>query len=661
VVFSAHGLLAQDERPRLRDRLAARHLAQVTAVSQPAAQEYARLLGWTGKVEVIDNGVPPVERSEELRRQFRRSLGLRDDTFVYLAVGNVKPEKGFEDLLAAAATVRNLADGRAFRVLIAGGVTDEECQAALLAQHRELKLNGTVQFLGFRSDTRALYSAADAFVLSSRKEGLPLALLEAMSAGLPVVATEVGAVPEVVRREADGLLVPPASADQLARAMSRLAADEGLRASLGDTAHVRIESRYGRRRMAERYMEVYALAAARPARSALARETRSVARPAVLMLGPLPPLTGGMATVACNLRDSELRHWCELEVLNNGKTTPEGRLFLSGVGTQMRLLYKILSTIRRRHIRLVHIHTCALFSFWRDIVHMTAVRMLSCRVVWHLHDGTFPRFISEGSRLKRGIIRWALRRGAATIVLSHQTLEALRPHAPGVRWCVVPNGVPLHECRWNGESSDGAAEAPLKLLFLGNLTRRKGACDLIAAVEAAAERGVHPILMLAGGEASSGQRREIERRIADSRCAGQVRLLGIVHGEEKRKALEEADCIVLPSYAEGLPMALLEGMAAGLPAIATRVGSIPAIVDDGAEGFLVSPGDVDTLAARICRLSQDRRLCRCMGRLARERVENHFSQKAMAERVYQIYVAAITGEDTTANEDDLQPDAVHCQ
>ncbi len=95
-------------------------------------------------------------------------------------------------------------------------------------------------------------------------------------------------------------------------------------------------------------------------------------------------------------------------------------------------------------------------------------------------------------------------------------------------------------------------------------------------MEAAARQGVRATLMLAGGEVTPGQRREIEQRIADSPCAGQVRLLGMVQGEEKRSALEEADCVALPSYAEGLPMAILEGMAAGLPAIATRVGSIPA-------------------------------------------------------------------------------------
>ena len=574
-------------------------LRKVTAVSPTAAEEYVRLLGWHGKVEVIDNGTPPIARSVELRVDVRRSLDLADDTFVFLAVGNVKPEKGFNDLLAAAASLRELAAGRKFAVLIAGGAADAECYAGLIARHKALGLDGVVQFLGFRPDTPALYSAADAFVLSSRKEGLPMVLLEAMSSGLPVTATVVGAVPEVIRPNTDGLLVAPTAVDALAHAMYRIMAEPALRVSLGKAARARIAEQYSVPRMAERYLEVYAVAAG-GGRSTAAPAGVAGERPAVLMLGPLPPLTGGMATVACNLRDSELSQWCELETINTGKTTPEGRPFLAGIRAQMQLLYKILSNIRQRRVRVVHIHTCALFSFWRDIVHMMAVRAIGCRVIWHLHDGTFLRFISEGSRLKRAVIRWALHRGAATIVLSDEALHSLRPYAPRVRWRVVLNGVPLYERRRNDASPLEPANTALKLLFLGNLTRRKGAYDLIAAVEAASKQGVRAVVMLAGGTTAPEQREALERRIAHSPCGGDIRFLGVVQGAEKRDALAEADCIVLPSYAEGLPMAILEGMAAGLPALATRIGSVPALIDDGVEGFSFSPGDVDALAADLC-------------------------------------------------------------
>jgi glycosyltransferase involved in cell wall biosynthesis len=349
------------------------------------------------------------------------------------------------------------------------------------------------------------------------------------------------------------------------------------------------------------------------------------------MLGPLPPLTGGMATVTCNLRDSELAGLTHLVTLNNAKTTPEGRSVFAGVWAQSRLLLTVLSTIWRRRVQLVHIHTCALFSFWRDILHMITARLSGCCVVWHIHDGTFRQFISEGSSIKRAVIRWALRRGSAVIVLSQQSLENVRPYAANVRWRVVENGVPI------GRETSASADDQLRLLFIGQLTERKGAYDLVAALETAGTWDVRPVLSLAGGEVIPGQRRKMEDRIAASPCANQIRLLGMIRGNEKEQAIQEANCIVLPSYAEGLPMALLEGMAAGMPAIATRVGSVPEVIRDGVDGYLVDIGDVVALADRITQLARDVELRRRMGRAAHKQVEVRFSVQEMAQRVYQIY------------------------
>lgn len=353
------------------------------------------------------------------------------------------------------------------------------------------------------------------------------------------------------------------------------------------------------------------------------------------MLGPLPPLTGGMATVTYNLRDSELSNLTNLTTLNNAKTTPDGRSLLTGVWAQWTLLISVLSAIWRRRIQLVHIHTCALFSFWRDIFHMIAARLSGCRVVWHIHDGTFRKFISEGSSIKRAVIRWALGRGSAVIVLSQQSLENVRPFASAVRWRVVENGVPIDR------ETSAVADDPLRLLFLGQLTERKGAYDLVAAIETAGTCGIRPLLLLAGGEVIPGQLSKMKQRIVASPCASQIRLLGMIGGEAKERAIQEANCIVLPSYAEGLPMALLEGMAAGMPAIATRVGSVPEVIQDGVEGFLVDIGDIEALGDRITRLARDPELRRRMGRAARKQVEARFSLRTMAERVHAIYCEAL--------------------
>jgi glycosyltransferase involved in cell wall biosynthesis len=111
------------------------------------------------------------------------------------------------------------------------------------------------RFLGFRPDTRALYSAADALVLPSRSEGLPMVVLEAMTAGLPVVATRVGGVSDAV--EACGLMISPARPGEIAAAMKRLCEDRALASRLGANAKVRALKEFSADRMVDDYLAWY--------------------------------------------------------------------------------------------------------------------------------------------------------------------------------------------------------------------------------------------------------------------------------------------------------------------------------------------------------------------------------------------------------------------
>jgi glycosyltransferase involved in cell wall biosynthesis len=636
VVFSGHGLLIQAAgRSRWRDRLGIGGVSAVTVVAEPAVQEYAKVLGWRGEIDVVANGIVPVVRDETLRRAVRAELGLPDDTFAFLSVGNVKPEKGFEDLIGAASLLRKQAGGRSFAAIIVGGRADEEYCRRLDALAADLGEPGLCRFLGFRQDTRALYSAADAFVLPSRKEGLPMVLLEAMSAGLPVVATRVGGVPDVIRHGENGLLVSPAAPGELAEAMGRFLADDGaLRQKLGPEATRCVRDSYGTDTMAARYLEIYG----RIVSSRCSEPTnRTGTKTRVLMLGPTPPLTGGMATVVDNLSHSPLAERCCLLVMNNGKTTAENRSLLVGIAAQLRLAGRLAANLRRHRPDIVHIHTCALFSFWRDIFHLLIVRTLGIKVVWHIHDGSFAGFMAQGSAVRRGVIRKALEAGATVIVLAESSLQSLQPQAPRVRWRIVPNGVPLPA--EVAPPGDGTT----RFLFLGNLTRRKGAFDLVDATEQVCSRGLDITVRLAGGETAPGQRDELVHHIDGLACRSRISLLGIVSGGDKDRALAESDCLVLPSYAEGLPMAVLEGMANGLPVIATGIGAIPYAVTEGQEGFLIEPGSVGDLAERMASVAQDRALRCRMGGAARARVEKEYSLAVVSDKIMGVYAEVASG------------------
>ncbi len=258
VVFTAHGALYTGGFPRHRryHRLAARGLAALTAVSEEAGMRHCEYFGLPGGFEVIVNGVPDLLPDPSQRRAARERLGLAEEQFAFLAAGNIRPEKGFDDLVEAAALLRRACPERPFTVLIAGTAADAAYYEQVLALRERLGMQGVVKLLGFEADMQALYAAADAFVLSSRCEGLPLVVLECMMAARPLVGTRVGAVPDVLDHGA-GLVVPPAAPEPLAGAMRQLLLDPALCRRLAEAARQKAVERYSVRAMTDGYMAVF--------------------------------------------------------------------------------------------------------------------------------------------------------------------------------------------------------------------------------------------------------------------------------------------------------------------------------------------------------------------------------------------------------------------
>ncbi|HTM01127.1 MAG TPA: glycosyltransferase [Candidatus Omnitrophota bacterium] len=180
-------------------------------------------------IRVIPSGIDlePFEEPFD-RAAARASLGIAPDEVLAIQIAALAPHKSQTTLLQAAAAAAGAAPR--LRVWIAG---EGALREALLVEHRSLGLGERVRFLGFREDVVPLLRAADLFVLSSYLEGLGTSVLDAMAAGLPVVGTAVGGVPEIVESEATGLLVPPRDPGALAAAMARLSADPALRAAMG--------------------------------------------------------------------------------------------------------------------------------------------------------------------------------------------------------------------------------------------------------------------------------------------------------------------------------------------------------------------------------------------------------------------------------------------
>lgn len=349
------------------------------------------------------------------------------------------------------------------------------------------------------------------------------------------------------------------------------------------------------------------------------------------MTGPLPPAVGGMASVLGALRDSSLSTQVALRLFETGKTTPVNRPWWQGYASRLTLLYRWWKEMGRTPRPVAHIHTCSGLTFFLDGLLLLMARARGATGILHIHGARFDVFIDGLNAPLRRLVHWIIRRANCVIVLSEDWRQRMEFRFPGADFKVVANGVPPYSHRL-----DKTVSTAPRYLFLGNLGRRKGVHVLL---QAASISTIPWQLDLAGGEEEPGYihwtRQEIERMGLSSR----IRVLGPMVGDEKNRLLQEADGFVLPSLAEGLPMALLEAMAARLPVVVTAVGAMPEVVHDGIEGYLIPPEDSDALAHALDELARSVEQRERMGKAASESCERHFGIEHMVTRLLGIYRA----------------------
>ncbi len=227
------------------DRRLLRRFARVVAVSDEVRNRLRSAGVAEQRICLIRNGVDVA--SFNVPRQASATGALR-----FGLVGRLAPEKGVDLFLEAAAQVyRECPDAR---FAVAGDGPDlKQLEAKLLA----LGLTGVAALLGRQDDMRAFYASLDVLVSASRLEGLPVALLEGMASGLPVIGTAAGAVPLLIRPGETGLLAPVEDAGALAAAMLTLARQPALRSRLGEQARALVEQEFSIERMTEEYRCAY--------------------------------------------------------------------------------------------------------------------------------------------------------------------------------------------------------------------------------------------------------------------------------------------------------------------------------------------------------------------------------------------------------------------
>jgi glycosyltransferase involved in cell wall biosynthesis len=255
-VSTVHGFTGGDWKNRLYERLqlrSFRRFARVIAVSRPIRERLLEQGLHDERIAVIPNAWSPA--SLPPRGPARAQLGLADADFAIGWVGRLSAEKGADVLLAA------LAAG-AGREAVSVIVGDGRERPALERQAGELGLTAGLRWTGMVPRAASLFPAFDCYVLSSRTEGTPIALFEAMAAGVPIVATRVGGVPDVITG-AEALLVPPEDPAALAQAITAVRRDPAAAATRAARAREVLALRFAPGPWLDRHLELYRAIAAR--------------------------------------------------------------------------------------------------------------------------------------------------------------------------------------------------------------------------------------------------------------------------------------------------------------------------------------------------------------------------------------------------------------
>jgi glycosyltransferase involved in cell wall biosynthesis len=226
-------------------------------------------------------------------------------------------------------------------------------------------------------------------------------------------------------------------------------------------------------------------------------------------------------------------------------------------------------------------------------------------------------------------VRHAFERAALVLALSERARRSFDEWTGGrARTEVLYNPVVL-----DGVGTGNPTAEPPLILFMGLVGDRKGVFDLVAVIPEILEKAPGTRFVFGG----NGEVDRLRAAIAAAGVEESCEVLGWVAGPDKVRAFGRASIYCLPSYREGLPVSVLEAMAAGIPVVSTAIAGTPEAVAEGESGFLIEPGDRAGLAARLSRLARDASLRASMGQAGRAIAEARFGSEAVAERLVRLW------------------------
>lgn len=341
------------------------------------------------------------------------------------------------------------------------------------------------------------------------------------------------------------------------------------------------------------------------------------------MLGPAFGSCGGMASAIEAYRLHGLFDQWPIDYLPTHGGLGAGHS-AGHAGAAFRRMMRLLASER---VLAVHVHAAAGPGFWRDAGFMASAWGARCPLVLHLHGGDLRRLHDASGMLARASMRWLLQQAACVLVPCEFMRKRVAQIARRARVeYLPPPAAPV-------PPPQPTTERPNLVLYLGRLEAAKGVFDLLEAVSRL-RPAIADVRLVCAGEGDPGP---LRRHAAQLGIADAVKFTGWVGPSGKRALLESAAVFALPSYEDDLPVALLEAMAAGVPAVVSPLGGVPEFVADGVSGLFCAPGDVATLQRLLTQLLLDRRLGTRIGAAGRESITLRCAPKRALTMLGHLY------------------------
>lgn len=345
----------------------------------------------------------------------------------------------------------------------------------------------------------------------------------------------------------------------------------------------------------------------------------------VLLIGPSETRArGGMSEVIRGIRESgSLSREFEIDSFPS---------YIDG-SLPIRLLYSVYGYMRfllcYKKYELFHLHVAERGSTFRKRFYLRRIKKAGKKAIVHVHGAEYLVFYDGLDSRRKTNVEKFFEQADLVLALSESWKQELEKRFSMNACKTLCNGVDPGQ--FQAAVSD-SAECRNAFLMLGRMGKRKGTYDLLDAVELAVRENPELTVCLAG----DGEVEKIRELVQKKGLEKNIDVIGWIDREEKLRRLKASAAVVLPSYHEGLPMAILEGMAAGKAVVSTAVGAIPGVVA-AENGFLVEPGDVPGLAEALLQCSRSVENLKRMSEKNREKAEQIFSIRRMHENLAEYY------------------------